>query len=387
MSRLSESEGNFDVRTFADEIIQTLEVEPRETFEPLRSVIYLRRSLECPPLTLLDLIGVLAVEAYYFVLSDLHSVDSAISMRETIRLELVGLEVVIHAAPELAVEAGIVPALAVPPAVRLAFSAEQYGNWRHNVASPAMVALMNRRFQADMAERQDRLANRVLMAASGDSPQSMGKDVRRSLHKALVSLGWRQPKDPPLTRDEVFLFMKAFVDHPLERGDLMHRGRDGVDRLGWRQLTRELGRALRDPDAPVVRIKRRQTIGEAKVRSLAHDPAGSEEPTLAVLELRDLLDQLNRVPAVRAICARSQANMKTQARMLAELRDIIGVLDRRDDPSSKAAILYVWLGDRLGSVPGGRKRLAESYGVSEKQLRDRERSARADLAPLLQKSG
>ncbi len=387
MSKLPESRERFDVRTLADELIQWVEEEPQETFEPLRSVIFARRSMECPPLALLDLIGVLTVEAYHRFLSDLHPLDSPIPTRESSHLEQVGLEILIHAAPELAVEAGLVPPLAVPPAVRVAYTVEQYGNWSRNVASPAMVALMNRRFRANMAEREDRVAMRVLKAVTGDSLKSMGEDVRRSLHKALVSLGWRQPKDPPLTRDEVFLFMKAFVDHPLERGDLMHRGRDGVDRLGWRQLTRELGRALQDPEAPVVRIGRKQKIGQATVRSLAHEPAGSEDQTLTTVELLEIRDHLDRAPSIRAICARSTPDAKTQARVLAELRQVIDVLDRRDDPSRKAAILYVWLADRLGSVPGGRKHLAESYGVSEKQLRDREPGARADLAALRLKSG
>jgi hypothetical protein len=398
MSKLPASRERYEVRVEAERLLHSFEIARPERFAQLRDLILHRHAEDCPPLLVMDLIGVLVNERYQLHYSKLHPRGSVIPNRESMMLQQVALEEIIAAVPELAQEAGLVPNLTVTLDSRRSYSLRLYYEWGRSVLDPALLEFQKRWFAADPARRGDRLAMAVLRATQHGTLEGSGPLIRAAMQRALEDLGLRQEDEPPLSREEFFWHMQPFIEHSLTRGDLMYRGRDGRDRLGWRQLRTELKRALRESgdlqpgvrpiESPVGDLLDVATNRSGPSPSKTRGAEGEEvDDVTSAVYVRELRDQLDRNPAVRQLFNASKVRGEKATRMVAELLPLIHLLDHRDDQARKAAILYLWFDQHAGSVPGGRKQVAERFGVSEKQLRDRESAAREDLAALSRRTG
>jgi hypothetical protein len=381
-----------------DRLLQLIHVAPHDALEKSRQYVEQRLAKECPPLLPMDIVGVLAIEWYELLYRKQIPGAGRIRTSEIQMFELVALEHVIVTAPELAAEAGLLPALEVAPEDRVAFSYGQFMRWQRDVSNPAQMSLQARFFRPNLELREDRIALAVLSAGFRGTHDGNGRAVRFALEHALTSLRVREGGDPPLSRTDVFLHMKAFVDHPLSAGDLLFRGRDGHDRLGWRQLRTELKGALRESGELQAGTRPGEQscgdlsgmasgAGSARLQQGPRTVDSDSDDVESLRRMRELRDQLDRHPAIKELLEKSKVAGEPAVRILNEIRPLADLLDRRDDPARKAAILYLWFDGHAGSVPGGRERVARIFGVTPKRLRDRESAARGDLATLSRRSG
>ncbi len=382
----------------ADRLIEALHAATPTDLKEARKYIDERCAAECPPLTAMDIVGVLAIEFYELGYRAHHLAEGVIPTSEALLLEMVALENVIVAAPELARAAGVLPPSILPSEDRMLLSFERFQRWQIEVSNPAQTSLMNRFFQVDPGSREDRIAISALRAAADGTHGGTGLLVRNALQRALEELGVLRQGDPPLTREDYFLYLKALADCPVSGECATYRGRDGRDRLGWRQLRTALKRVLRasgelqpgarPPDAPTGDLGEVDTNRRRCVPGSTSGTHGAAfDDVSAAAYIREMRDQLDRHPEITKLLRTSRVAGERAIRMVAEFRSLTDLLDRRDDKAHKAAILYVWFEDRAGSVPGGRKHVAQHCGVSEKQLRNREAAAREDLVAFMRRSG
>lgn len=367
-------------------------VEPRKLLNAIRAAPDSQFSAEhdqieafiqrhIPPLHPPDLVGILQMGTYARLYEQRVPTTATaggdgalLGTRDSTAWEIVALWHVVVCHKELATKAGLISTVAVTGDQQVLYAYDQYCRWIRDTLVPACRRVMDGQLGAERERDQElcRLAGIQLRIGR------RREDLVRAVEWARWDLGDRAPGMPPLTAAELDFYMRRTLDVKQTGGDVLFRDQNGRIQFGKRQMRDLLARSIGSSGRPSPRVRR-------VVRPLDVDPEDQRfmrpDEVLQARELRDRLDAPNGRKVLRLLQTR-HVSSKLPPAAIDQLRPLLDLLDTRQEPALKAAIVYEWAKGHIGRFDGGRSLLAKEFCVTARKLESREVQAKRELERL-----